>query len=58
LGKEDALEEDAVLGVNEEFEGYLYGGDTELDNMKDKTDMKYKTDLAEDNNPPSVELAA
>jgi hypothetical protein len=45
------LEEDAVLGVNEEFEGYLYGGDTELDNMKDKTD------LAEDNNPP-VELAA
>ncbi len=45
VGKEDALEDDAV------FEGYLYGGDPELDYMKDKTD------LAENNNLPSVELA-
>ena len=54
VGKEDALEEDAVP----EFEDYLYGGDTELDNIKDKTDMKEKTDSAEDNNPPSADVAA
>lgn len=55
LDNEDESEEHAAPASDkeyEEFESHIYGGGTESDNMKDETD------LAEDKNSQSVDVAA